>query len=63
MMFGRPPMVGWSFSGPIPEPTDDELLSTEPFSASQPVPQVEMSILGFFVHSIRYSDILLEILK
>lgn len=56
-------MVTWPSGDLAPDMTDDDLLSTEPFSMSEPVPKVEASILGFFVHAVRYSEILLEVLK
>lgn len=63
MMFGRPPMVAWPISDPCPALADDDMLSTELFSSSQPIPRSELSVLGYFVHSVRYSEILLEVLK
>lgn len=63
MMFGRPPMVAWPSTDPAPALTDDDMLSTEPHSSLEPVPKVQVSVLGFFVHSLKYSEILLEVLK
>ena len=63
MMFGRAPMVAWPSTDPAPALTDDDMLSTEPHSSLNPVPRVQASVLGFFVHSLKYSEILLEVLK
>ncbi|KAH7311356.1 fungal-specific transcription factor domain-containing protein [Stachybotrys elegans] len=63
MMFGRPPMVVWSVHVPFPADTDDELLSTQPYSSSNPITVVERSVQGYFVHSIAFSDILLNVLR
>lgn len=63
MMFGRPPMVSWPTPDSAPAMADDDLLSTEPFSSSQPILENQGSLLGYFVHSVRYSEILMEVLK
>lgn len=56
-------MVAWPSTDPAPALTDDDMLSTEPHSSLEPVPKVQVSVLGFFVHSLKYSEILLEVLK
>lgn len=63
MMYGRQPMAWPHAPDPIPALCDDELLSMEPFSSSQPIPRSEGSVLGYFVYSVRYSELLLEVLK
>jgi hypothetical protein len=63
MMFGRPPMVVWTSSDPVIDASNDELLSMEPYSARKPVPETQVSAVSFFAHSMRYSQILLDILK
>lgn len=63
MMFGRQPMVPWSTGDADMDMTDDDLLSTEPFTSTQPAPVVQNSVLGFFIHSDKYSEILLKVLK
>lgn len=63
MMFGRQPMVAWSSADSASALADDDLLSMEPYTANNPVSRVEDSILGFFVYSDKYSEILLDVLK
>lgn len=63
MTFGRPPMVIWPSSIPLPELTEDDLLSTQPYSSSEPIQQVEISTQGYFVYSVRYTEIILSVLR
>ncbi|KAI9155697.1 arylsulfatase [Paramyrothecium foliicola] len=63
MIFGRPPMVTWPSKDLPPDLTDDDLLSSEAYSCNEPIPKVERSVLGFFVHSVRFSEIMLEVLR
>lgn len=63
MIFGRPPMTSWPCEHPPPLIVNDDALLTDPYSAQKPIPQAKVSLLGFFVYSIKWSDILLEVLK
>ena len=56
-------MVVWPCPVPVPEMADDNLLSTAPGSGKEPISKAAASVLGYFVHSIGYSDILLDVLR
>lgn len=63
MIFGRPPMTSWPDEHPPPLVVNDDALLTDPYSAQKPISKASASLLGFFVYSIKWSDILLEVLK
>lgn len=63
MIYGRPPMVFWPADVPHPEIVDDDALSTEPYSANEAPATVNVTEQAYFVHSLKLSDILLDVLK
>ncbi|PSN70390.1 hypothetical protein BS50DRAFT_632282 [Corynespora cassiicola Philippines] len=63
MTFGRPPMLAWSSMIPFPMSIDDEQLSMEPSSSSNPLETREKSRISFFINAIKLSDILMDVLK
>ncbi|KAH7380595.1 fungal-specific transcription factor domain-containing protein [Pyrenochaeta sp. MPI-SDFR-AT-0127] len=63
MTFGRPPMVIWPSVVPFPAPVDDAYLAIEPSSAAQPYHNMVPSKIAFFIHALKLSDILIDVLK
>ncbi|KAK8005891.1 hypothetical protein PG991_012188 [Apiospora marii] len=55
MTYGRPPMVIWPTSVPLPESIDDALLLPEPGSCSQPLRECAKSEVAFFVQALKLS--------
>lgn len=56
-------MTSWPVEHRAPEVTVDDTLLTEPYSAQVAVVKAKVSVLGYLVHSTRYTEILLEVLK
>ncbi|KXJ87225.1 fungal-specific transcription factor domain-domain-containing protein [Microdochium bolleyi] len=64
MTLGRPPMVTWPTTIPMPAAVDDEELKTGAGSSCEEVAAGEApSKTAFFVHTLRLMDVMMSVLK